>query len=76
MIHQAVFRHFLVFRPRAAVVGVRVDRDAASRGEFAPDFDVAGVHQFDQIVHDDVHAESPTLMRRALSAYFFLMKTE
>ena len=63
MIHHPVLGHLLVFGARTAVVGVRVDRDAASRGEFAPDFDVAGVHQFDQIVHDDVHAESPTLMR-------------
>lgn len=28
----------------------------AARGELAPDLDVLGVHQTDQIVHDDIHA--------------------
>ncbi len=39
-----------------AVVAVGVDGEAASREEFAPDFDVAGAEEFDEVGHDDVHA--------------------
>lgn len=56
MIHHPILRHLLIFRPWLAIIAVRIDGDAAARGEFAPDFDVARVHQFDQIVHNDVHA--------------------
>lgn len=56
MVHHAVLSHLFVFGSRFAVVGVRVDRDAAAWGEFAPDFNEARVHQLDQVVHDNVHA--------------------
>ena len=39
-----------------AVVAVGVDGNAAPRGEFAPNLDVFGVHEADEILHDDVHA--------------------
>lgn len=56
MIEQPVFRHFFVFRPRAPPVAVRIDGNAAARGEFAPHFDIARFHDFNQIVHNDVDA--------------------
>ena len=39
-----------------AVVAVRVDGDAAARGELAPDLDVLRIHERDEVLHDDVHA--------------------
>ena len=38
-----------------AVVAVRVDRNAAARGKFAPDLNVFRVHKADKVFHDDVH---------------------
>lgn len=55
MIHHAVVGHLFVLRSRLAVVRIRVNGDAAARCEFAPYFNEAGVHQLDQIVHDDIH---------------------
>lgn len=56
MIHHPVLRHLLVLRARLAVVAVRIDRNSATRGEFAPYLDVARLHQLDQVIHDDVDA--------------------
>ena len=46
--------HVGVGRSRAAVVAVGVDADTAARHEFAPHFDVLGVHQPNEVFHDDV----------------------
>ena len=43
-----------VLGARTAVVGVGVDGDAATWGEEAGDLDVFGIHQFDEVLHDDV----------------------
>ena len=56
VIHQSVVGHLLVLRAGAAVVGVGVDADAAAGGEDAGDFDVAGIHEADEVFHDDVDA--------------------
>lgn len=56
MIHQTITRHLFILRSRSAVVAVRINRDAAARGEFAPYFDVFRVHELDQVIHDDVDA--------------------
>ena len=53
---QPLSRHLLKRRAGAAVVGERVDGDAAARGEFAEHLDVFRIHQCNQIFHDDVHA--------------------
>ena len=37
-----------------AVVGEWIDANASAWGEYASDFDVAGVHQFDEVFHYDV----------------------
>ena len=39
-------------RARFAPVAVRVDGKAASRQELAPDLDIFGLHEADQILHD------------------------
>ena len=46
--------HVLPHGPGLAVVAVRVDGDAAARRELAPDFDVFGIHELDEVFHDDV----------------------
>ena len=53
---QAIGGEFGVGRVGAAVVGVRVDADAAARGEQARHLDVLRVHEADEVFHDDVHA--------------------
>ena len=53
---QPVLGDTLPLRARPAVITVRVDRDASARCELAPDFDVLGIHELDEILHDDVHA--------------------
>ena len=44
---QAVFGHLGVFAAGAAVIAIRVDGEAAARGEFAPHFNVARIQQGD-----------------------------
>ena len=56
MVHHAVFGHLHVFSAGFAIVAVRVDAEAAAWQEFAPNFDVFGIHQGDEVFHDDVHA--------------------
>ena len=56
VVHHAVVCHLLVFGAWAAIVGVGVDADAAAGREDASDFDVLGVHQTDEVLHDDVDA--------------------
>ena len=45
----------LVFRSRAPVVGVGIDRDATTGREQANDLNILGIHQAHQILHDRVH---------------------
>ena len=56
MHEEAFFSHRFPFSTGLAVVGVRVDGKASSRQEFAPNLDVLGVQQLNQILHNDVHA--------------------
>ena len=56
MLPQAIGGEFGVGRIGATVVGVRVDADAAARGEQARHLDVLRVHEADEVFHDDVHA--------------------
>ena len=53
---EALLRELFVFRSGTAVIGVRIDRDTAARGEEARDFDIFGIHQGDQVLHDRVDA--------------------
>ena len=46
--------HVLMFS--VAIVGERLDGDASSGVEQADDLRILGIHQLDQILHDDVHA--------------------
>lgn len=49
---EALFGKFFVLGARAAVVGVWEDGDAAARGEEAGNFDVFGIHEHNQVLHD------------------------
>ena len=53
---EALLGEGLVLGAGTAVVGVRVDGDAAARSEEAGDLYVLGVHQLDEILHDLVDA--------------------
>ena len=46
----------LIFCALAAIVGKGVDADAATRGEDARHLDIFGVHEADEVLHDDVDA--------------------
>ena len=48
-----------------APVGKGIDRNTAAGQEIAGDFDVLGIHEFDQILHDDIDA---VLMKIAMIA--------
>lgn len=51
---KAELGHFFVFRSRSSVVGVGKNADAASWREDSRHFDVFWIHQFDEVLHDDV----------------------
>ena len=53
---KTIFGELLKLRSRATVVGVREDADATAGGEEARYLDVLGVHQADEVFHDDVYA--------------------
>ena len=56
MCGETLLSQFLVLGARTAVVGVRVDGDAATWSKEAGDLDVFGSHQFDEVLHDAVYA--------------------
>ena len=51
---EALAHHVLVVA--VAIVGKRLDADAAAWVEQADDLDILGVHQLDQVLHNDVDA--------------------
>ena len=51
---EALAHHVLVVA--VAIVGKRLDADAATRVKQADDLKVLGFHELDQVLHDDVHA--------------------
>ena len=54
MMGQSVPCHLFPLGSRSAVVAVRVNGNAATGQELAPDLDICRLHQLNQIVHDDV----------------------
>ena len=54
MLTQSLPRQLLILRPRTTIVGVRMNSNAATRGEDTRHLDVARIHQLDQILHDDI----------------------
>ena len=52
MTEKALLHHALVFG--IAVIGERLDGDTATRIEQANDFQILGIHQLGQVLHDDV----------------------
>lgn len=53
---ETLFGQFLVLGTRTAVVGVRIDGDTATWGKETSNLDVFGIHQFYEVLHDDVYA--------------------
>lgn len=53
---EALRGQLLVFGARPAVVGIGVDADAATRDEKPGDLDIFGIHEADEVLHDDVYA--------------------
>jgi len=53
---EPVLGQLFVLGAWTAVVGVGVDGDAATWGEDAGDLDIFGVHEADEVFHDDVDA--------------------
>ena len=56
MLPQPVCSKFFPLSSFHAVIAVGVDGEAAAGEEFAPDFDVPGMEEVDQVVHDDIYA--------------------
>jgi len=56
VVHQAVLGPLLVFGAGLAVVAIRVDAQAAAWQKFPPYLNVFGLHQLNQVFHDDVDA--------------------
>ena len=56
MVRKALLGQGFVLGSWLAIVGVGIDADAATRREEAGYLYVFGLHQFDEILHDDVHA--------------------
>ena len=56
MVGESVPRNLLPRSTRFAVIAVGINGDTAARKKTSPDFDVFGIHEPDQIFHDDVYA--------------------
>ena len=56
MCEETLFGQLFILGTHATIVGVGIDADAATGGEDPSHLDVPGIHQLDQIFHDDVHA--------------------
>ena len=54
VVQKAELGHLLVFCSWSSVVGVGIDADAASWREDSRHFDVFRIHQFDEVLHDNV----------------------
>ena len=55
MSEETLFRHFLVFRSGTTVVGIGIDANATTGREQTYYLNILRIHQFDQVLHDDVH---------------------
>ena len=56
MLPQPIFSKFFPLSALHPMVAVGIDGEAAAGKEFAPDFDVPGMEEVDQVVHDDIDA--------------------
>jgi len=52
----SVFCHFGIFSTGTSVIAIWVYADSASRCKKTGNFDVFGIHEFDEIFHDQVDA--------------------
>ena len=54
VMQHAILSHLLIARSRLAVIGIRPDADAAARRKEARHFDVLGLHEPHEVLHDNV----------------------
>ena len=55
VIHHTVVGHLFILCAGSSVVAVGVNGNAAPGQEFSPDFNVSGIHQSNQIFHNNIH---------------------
>ena len=56
MIHEALLSEVLILGARAAVVGIGINADATTRSKESDDLNILGIHQTNEILHDDIDA--------------------
>lgn len=56
MLPQPICSKFFPLCAFHTVIAVGIDGEAAAGEEFAPDFDVPGLEEVDQVIHDDIDA--------------------
>ena len=56
MVEKPLFCQLLIFSARPAVIAIRVNADSAARSGDTGYFDVFGIHELNEVFHDDVHA--------------------
>lgn len=56
VVEEPVLCHLFPLRSGHAVIAVRIDGDASARSELAPHFDILGIHELYQVLHDYVYA--------------------
>lgn len=55
MVHHPVLGHLFILGAGLSIIAIRINGDTAARSEFAPHFNVFRLHQFYQIIHNDIH---------------------
>lgn len=60
-----MFRHLLIFRSGTPIIRIRINGNATARGENPRNFNILGIHQANEVFHDDIHA---ILMKSAMIA--------
>ena len=54
VVQETILSHLLVLRARSAVVGIRINADAAPGDKDAGHLNILGLHQANEVLHNDV----------------------
>ena len=54
MIQESLLGQLFILRARTSVVSIRINADASPGCEQTNDLDIFGIHEADEILHDDV----------------------
>ena len=55
VVEKAELGHLLIFSARPAIIGIGIDADSATRGEYACHLNILWVHQADKVLHNLIH---------------------